>query len=507
MCRLLLLLSALLLAAAAGSADDRSDKWTQALSEACQEAARKVRPSIARVLVSRSPDYHTAPHWGLPLDPEHPGKLGRFDATAAANKVPKDARNRARILRTIAQLDLSDPDAVPESYGSGIVVDRSGLILTTAHVVKNATKIYVRLPGKRGSWANIHASDPRSDLAVLKLLDPPKDLVELPFGDGGGVQTGKFVISIANSYAPGFPGNDDPTAEYGIVSNLRQRIEGRLSEMDRDKKNTLHHYGTLIQTDAGTKPGCSGGVLLDFHGKVLGMITALAAVRGDKPGGFAIPFDANTRRIVEVLKRGEEVEYGFLGVVLEDRAMGGGVRISMVSPGSPAARAGLQSGDRITRINNREVRENDDLFLLIGIALAGNQANIEIRRDRGFGPAVLTKTVRLAKYLVPGPIIAANRPPARFGLRVDHTSILGQREFIRRDRGEPPEGVMIREVVKESPAHRANFDEGKIITHVNGVPVTHPAEYYREVAKAGKSVELTYLTSSRRPEKVVLEEK
>src|SRR5207249_3082413 len=120
--------------------------------------------------------YRKAPYWGVADTPDYPGRLGKFDARAARKKVPADVRNRARILRAIAAHDLSAAKVVPESYGSGIVVDRTGLVLTCAHVVRNATRVYVRVPGGRGSWADIHAADPRSDLAVLKLLDPPAGL-------------------------------------------------------------------------------------------------------------------------------------------------------------------------------------------------------------------------------------------------------------------------------------------------------------------------------------------
>src|SRR6185312_15964803 len=94
-------------------------------------------------------------------------------------------------FRAIASLDLSNPDNVPESFGSGVVIDAvQGLILTQAHVVRKATKIYVRLPGRRGSWADIHAADPRSDLAVLKLIDPPPNLKALRLGDGSKLRKG-----------------------------------------------------------------------------------------------------------------------------------------------------------------------------------------------------------------------------------------------------------------------------------------------------------------------------
>ncbi|MFO0877115.1 MAG: trypsin-like peptidase domain-containing protein [Gemmataceae bacterium] len=467
------------------------------------QVIEEARPSVVCILVSRSDAYARAPFWGVEPTTTLDGALGRFDATEAARLVPTDAPHRQRILRTIQQHDLSDPTTVPESYGSGFVVDRTGLILTNAHVVRNATRIFVRLPGKKGSWADILASDPRSDLAILKLLDPPGELHALPLGDGGTVRTGQFVISLANSYAPGFPASDEATAGHGLISNLRRRIPGNTSEMERSKI-TLHHYGTLIQTDAATTPGCSGGALLNLDGKVIGMTTALAAIRGDRPGGFAIPFDASTRRIIDVLKKGEEVEYGFLGVVLGNPG-GGGVRVTRVSPGSPAARSGLVAGDLIVGINGNAIRDSDDLFLHVGMALAGQTARVEVAR--GLGGATRTFPVKLAKFYVAGPIIAAKRPPSRFGLRVDYASILSQRNPFFAMSRTPSEGVIIREVVPGSSADKARLQPDKVITQVNDRPIATPEDYYREIARAGKSVELTFLNSEGRSEKLTLEDK
>src|SRR5205085_7227734 len=120
-----------------------------------------------------------------------PGKLGKFDAESARRLVPPRDLEQ---LQAILALDLANPDHVPESFGSGMVLDASGLILTNAHVVRNATKVYVRLPGNKGSYADIHASDPRSDLAVLKLLEPLEGLAPLKFGDGGKARKGQFVV-------------------------------------------------------------------------------------------------------------------------------------------------------------------------------------------------------------------------------------------------------------------------------------------------------------------------
>jgi serine protease Do len=245
--------------------------------------------------------------------------------------------------------------------------------------------------------------------------------------------------------------------------------------------------------------------LLNPAGEAVGLPTALAAIRDPNSSGIlAVPFDANTRRIIEVLMRGEEVEYGFLGVVLYDEPRNPrGVKVKNVSPGSPAGRAGLSPGDVITAINDRRIEDSDDLFLAIGMQLAGNQARLDIHRPGEARHRVLT--VKLAKFYVPGPVISAHRPPARGGLRVDYTSLLSQRgPFLDFGRG-PPEGVIIREVLPGGSADKARLQPDKIITQVNGRPVTSPADYYREMEKAGERAELTFLDSEGRPERVTLE--
>ena len=479
--------------------DDRGDALLLALEAKAVRALKDARPSLARIYVSRSDAYERAPHWGEVAGDPMSGELGRFDADAAQKRVPADARNKSRILRTIAEHDLSEPRVVPESFGSGIVIDDKGFVLTCAHVVRKATRVYVRLPGKGGSWADIHASDPRSDLAVLRLLDPPEGLVALPLGKGELVRRGQFIISMANGYEPGF--RDEPTAKHGLVNALRRPAPPKGPRVEHNSKS-LHEYGTLLQIDARTAPGCSGGVLVDIEGKAIGLTTAIVAVSGEQPAGFAMPFDINTRRIIEVLRRGEEVEYGFLGVSLQEPdGMGNGVRLQSVAPGSPAYNAGLRAFDVVRAIDGKPVRNNDDLFLYVGMALAGNSIRVEVARN--VGPNSFP--VKLAKFHVPGKVIAAKRPPARFGLRVDYNSVLAQRNaFLLRW---PADGVAIREVVSGSAADKARLQPDKLITHVNGSPVGTPAAYYKAIALAGKKVVITYSKSDGQSDRLTLEEK
>jgi serine protease Do len=469
-----------------------------ALQDAMEAAIASGEQSIACILVSRSDQYG---RWNAAPSKDNPGKLGRFDSDRLLH--PNQRFGLAPADRDlILQHALSDPDHTPESYGSGIVVDESGLILTCAHVVRNATKVYVRLPGGKGSYADIHAADPRSDLAVLKLLDPIPDLKTVKWGDGGKLRKGQFVVQLAHPYAAGFR-DGGATASWGMIANLRRRTPGPRLELDQSRTTTLHHYGTLVQLDTRITLGCSGGAVLNLQGELVGLTTALAGVLGiDTPGGFAVPFNAGVKRIVEVLKRGEEVEYGYLGVQLGADGSGQrGVQIAGTAAGSPAERAGLLPGDVLLSIDGASVRENDDLFLLIGGSLAGRTVDVVVDSGRGLGPRQLK--IKLGKFYVPGTVIAANRPPARFGLRVDDISIIGQQRFRMMRR--PPDGVVIREVVPDSAADKAQLQPDKIITRVNDQPVASPAEYYRAIARAGRSVELSVINTDGREERLTLE--
>src|SRR5581483_7311905 len=266
----------------------------------------------------------------------------------------------------------------------------------------DAAKVYVRLPGGRGSYADVHAADPRSDLAVLRLLHPTGlPLKPLRIGDGGAVRKGKLVLSVANPFNAGFR-DGSPSASWGIISNVRRRqVPAQITREDQLSKMPLYHFGTLLQTDARLNLGVSGGALIDLKGELIGLTTALAAISGgETAGGFAVPLDADLRRVVETLRDGREVEYGFLGVgPLSDAPANGAVRVQ-VTPGSPAAQAGLPQGAVITSVNGRRVRDVDDLFVAVGLGLAGNRVKVEVIPPEG-GPAQVDN-VTIGKFYVAG---------------------------------------------------------------------------------------------------------
>lgn len=445
-----------------------------ALQRAMQQAIRDVEPAIACILVSRS-DYGRAG-----LREEASGKLGGFDPFSFSGTPEQRKR-----------LDLASSQISPEAFGSGIVVDAKGLVLTNYHVVRGATKVFVRLPGGRGSYADIHAADWRCDLAVLRLLDPPPNLQAARLGNGGKVERGEFILSIANPFAVGFR-DGQPSASWGIISNVRRWAPGSSRELERIK--SLQHYGTLLQIDARLNLGCSGGALVTLRGEVIGISSALAGIHGgETPGGFAVPFDDGILRIIEVLKRGEEVEYGFLGVAFRDQTQRDeGVPLQDVVPGSPAQiEANLNPGDIIVAVNGTPVHENDDLFLELGKQLAGARVKLRVRRRSSVPPRTEDVLVTLAKFYVPGDRIVsstANRPYFR-GLRVDYSSLVVQQVPRLEDR--IPEGVLVSDIKANSAAAATQLKPGDIITHVNNQPVNAPPTFYQIVAAQAGAVELT----------------
>jgi S1-C subfamily serine protease len=485
-------LAAVTLAAAAGlylglargdrNEDKEPPKEALALQETLQKTVADAEPAIACILVSRSKRY--GEFSSTPPAPES-GKLGgfKFDYRGLDR-----FRDRDRIELAL-KLDLSARTLVPESYGSGVVIDaKKRQVLTNYHVIRGATKLYVRLPGGQGSYANIRAADPRSDLAVLELISRTVSLKAIKPGDGGKVKKGQMVLTIANPFAAGFR-DGSPSASWGIVSNLRRRAP--ISELDERKQNkNLHHYGTLIQTDTRINLGCSGGALIDLRGELIGLTTALAGVNGtDIPGGYAVPIDATMRRIIRTLQQGREVEYGFLGVTFVDAYQGKGVQLKEISPGSPASNVGLEVGDRIVSINGTPTAEINDVYLPLAQLPPGAPVKLGVVRVKNGVSKKLSFRPTLAKYAVQGPIIASNRRWFR-GLRVDYTSLLVQRPLSADSLRPVPKGVYVCAVRPNGPAANKLLKVGDIITAVNGKEVNTPAAFYKKVSRL-RAVRLT----------------
>jgi putative serine protease PepD len=282
----------------------------------------------------------------------------------AAGGGPAPGTTAGRVYAAVAEAVVAVQ--VGGGSGTGFVIDDDGTIVTNAHVVGDSTDATVRF-GDSGSAvaADVLGTDPSTDLAVLR-VDAPRvrNLRPLALADSDGVRVGDQVVAI------GHPFGLDRTATAGIVSGLGREIESPNG----------FSIDEVIQTDAAINPGNSGGPLVDARGRVVGVNSqiATAGAGGNVGVGFAVP--SNTvREVVPRLARGERIERPYLGVTT---VMGPqGVTVASVAPGGPAARAGLEAGDRVVSVDGRPVTEPGDVIGALDGDEPGDEVTVEVERD------------------------------------------------------------------------------------------------------------------------------
>lgn len=389
----------------------------------------------------------------------------------------------------------TNPDFVPNDFATGVIIDKSGLIVTTFHAVDGPGEIWITTTAKRPMRAEIRGADRRSDLAVLRVTDAPANIEFKPivFGDTKNLKKGQIVVALGNPYAIARDGK--ASASWGIIANLARKSAPNLQAPDAgDRKPTLHHFGTLIQTDAKLNLGTSGGALLNLRGEMIGLTTSQAAVAGfEQAAGYAVPVDDTFLRVIDTLKQGKEVQYGLLGVSLRpldtrDQARGlSGVRVEGVLNGSPAERAGLFPGDLITQVAQQPINDVDGLMLLVGKQPAAARTAVTVERDgRMFNVPVI-----LAKFEVRGKNIITAPDPGWRGAKVDFPSAhreLDPQFYMGLQLVDP--AVLVVEVEQDSPAWGAGLRRGMLITHVQNTPVENPDEFYQQAAAQKGTAEL-----------------
>jgi len=261
------------------------------------------------------------------------------------------------------------PQQESRSLGSGVIINSDGYILTNEHVIKGAEEIKVKLSDDRVYDGKLIGSDPRTDVAVLK-IESREPLPTAVLGDSDALRVGQWALAIGNPFGL------DRTLTVGVVSATSRTDVG------------IEDLEDFIQTDASINPGNSGGPLLNIYGEVIGINTAIVA--SGQGIGFAIPINM-ARAIADQLMATGQVVRGWLGVGIQDlspdlansfgldRAMG--ALVNQVQPDSPAQQAGIRRGDILLELNGRTVRNASDLQLQIISMPSGKTVPLKLLRD------------------------------------------------------------------------------------------------------------------------------
>ncbi|HEY7578030.1 MAG TPA: DegQ family serine endoprotease [Acetobacteraceae bacterium] len=358
-----------------------------------------------------------------------------------------------------------------EARGSGFIVDANGTIVTNNHVVKNAKSVSVTLDDGTTLPAKVIGTDPRTDIAVLK-VDAHKPLPYIQLGNSEHVKPGEWVIAMGNPFGLG------GTVTAGIVSARGRDIgEGP--------------YDQFIQIDAPINQGNSGGPLFTQDGKVIGMNTAILSPSGGSIGiGFAIPSDT-IKTVVAQLEKSGKVTRGYIGVEAQQvsqtmaKAMNlgadSGALIAGVQDDTPASKAGIQPGDVITAVNGQAVKNPRDLAVDIAAVQPGDEARLQVMHDGQ------SKTVTVKVGQLPGEQMASNenpqQPRERLGLALAPLSPDLRNQL---DVPEGTNGVVIREVQPGSPADQAGLQAGDVIVGVGGKSVNSPSDAASAIRRATK---------------------
>ncbi len=372
-------------------------------------------------------------------------------------------------------------DSVPSerrqrSLGSGVLVSRDGIILTNNHVVEQTQDIRVTLTNGGEYDAEVVGTDPKSDVAVIRLKGNIKNLKPLRFGDSDSMRLGEVVLAIGNPFGVG------QTITMGIIS-----AKGRANVGIVD-------YENFIQTDAAINPGNSGGALVNLRGELIGINTAILSRSGGYQGvGFAIPSNM-ARAIMGSLVKNGKVVRGWLGVAIQavDKSLANalglqstdGVLIANVQSGSPAANAGVLRGDVVIYVNKTKIRSPSHLRNVIASQSPKSRVALQVLRNGK------SKTITVALGSLPGPRTATHKANPNkqnkqlAGLQVVNLTPQTRQQF--RVPNQVQSGVVVAAVTQGSKADRAGIRPGDVIIELNRQPISTSKSFYR-AAKRGKS--------------------
>jgi serine protease Do len=355
-----------------------------------------------------------------------------------------------------------------QGLGSGVIVSPDGYILTNNHVVDGATDIRVSLADKREFKARVIGTDPKVDIAVVKI--DATNLPSIVFGDSTKARVGDYAIAVGDPFGVG------QTVTMGIVSAKGRTGLG------------IEQYEDFIQTDAPINPGNSGGALVNDRGELIGINTAILAhgSEGNQGIGFAIPSNLARSVMDQIVKYGK-VERAYLGILPQDltpamaQDFGAknleGALVGDVTPDSPAQRAGLHKGDIILQVNGKPVADANDLRMTISMMRPGATVDLKVARDgqdRDLSATLTTMPGTEASNHEPG---SSHSESALAGVSVDNLDAQTAREL---HLPASTKGVVVTNVSPSSPAVDS-LQQGDVIQEVNRKPVSNVSEFEQAV--------------------------
>jgi serine protease Do len=345
--------------------------------------------------------------------------------------------------------------------GSGVIISKDGYILTNNHVVDNAEEVKVQI-GDRGEeiTAKVVGTDPKSDIAVLKIDAKDHSYPALTVADSDKLEVGDVVLAVGNPFGIG------QTVTMGIVSATGRATLGL-------------EYEDFIQTDAAINMGNSGGALVDAEGRLVGINTAILSRTGGNQGiGFAVPANL-ARYVMESIIENGRVIRGFMGVNIQDvtptLAEKFGVKehdgaiVSEVTPNSPAAKAGLKDGDVIVEFDGKPVRDSRHLKLQVAETAPGKDVPVKVDRDGSEKELTVTlKEFPQDKDLAKNNAADHSSGDPTDGITVDELNSAARQQF---NIPNNVKGALVSEVDPDSAGAAAGIQAGDVILEINRKPV------------------------------------
>jgi serine protease Do len=379
-----------------------------------------------------------------------------------------------------------------QGQGSGFIISRDGYILTNNHVVDGADRITVTLGDGHTFDAELVGADPKSEVALIKIEDG-EDLPFLKLGDSDALEVGEWVLAAGNPFGL------SQTVTAGIVS-AKNRTTGMLGQ---------EGYENFIQTDAAINPGNSGGPLINVHGEVVGINTAIYSRSGGYMGiGFAIPINLAADIKDQLIEHGR-VKRSVLGIFIqevdEDLAASfgleesGGILISQIVEGSAAEEANLQEGDIVVEMNGRKVGKVNAFRNRVASTPPNTEVELKIFRD-GEYLTVDAVTKELGGEQTAGSRGMGQAMHEKLGLVVDELDGAAAQQLGL----EEEQGVLITEVEQGSAAWRAGLSPGQVITSVNRRPVNGVREFREALNEVDGDTALFLVTDGRSSRFVVV---